>query len=300
MPRVSPHITKINEVLASQVVHLHEFDEDQHHDVRGYFDGLRDQRRQSVEPVIQFLATANNMLPGFIIDLLAKRFKPTDSTYSYDLVDFEQEFGHILDSEQKILPQIREHSKAELPEFLHKSNKAQLRLVLYYVLFFNREIDYYLEETYEKFAGYTKWIPDLFVVKIAEVALTPFICARIANHLEDRQAGNMVKLFKDDFLGELVPHMNSEKVARVIPHVKINRVYMVIGYMISKSYYNNLAEILSLVRQDLVVPLAQGVNRHEDRVAILTNVKEPGLRDLILSSLSQPEREDLVAALNMG
>jgi uncharacterized protein YqgC (DUF456 family) len=261
-------------------------------DLVPFYQQLASEKRNNIEPLLKFIEGALSLIPGFLRDNLLKKAEESDS--GKQLPDYT-EFCHELARETG-----KHYFQAEdLSTLIHDACGIhppaglvleELQEVYCRSIYHEKQFDSALDVVYRRMAHVAQMLPNFLVGPIAQLALSPYIGAKVTEYLTDKKASELVKYFRDDFLGELVLHLSSQKTAMVASLMQFRRVAAIMNYMLEREYYPHMAAVLESAPENLIRKLVGELQDLNHRLGVIRFLDNQKNAEFIARLLNEKDR----------
>lgn len=118
---------------------------------------------------------------------------------------------------------------------------------------------------YETMAKATRFIPN-FVLRSLSGGLTPYVQARVTEHLEPKAAAALAKHLKSSELAEIALHLEAQVVAKVAAYQELDTLVEITNLIASKGLARKLGEISDALDERMLEKLIDRI-RDPDQLA---------------------------------
>jgi hypothetical protein len=271
-----------------------------------FYPDFREAHRRKLRPLIILTETIDRIVPGFILQLLARNEAGHSGTSGHELdpallekkiQERNERILEHLEIRKLLIELTREELELEDSTSLDGLEEHQLRTIYDQALRYNLSMDLQLDFIYRRLARASGKLPGFIIGKLAQMALTPFLCARITEHLPPAQAGPLARHFPDDFLSEVSLYLDADRIAPIAGYIKERTLRSVIQLMLRKHYFRNLGEINDNLERSLSLRLATELKNPGDIARVFSFMNNIELMNEIFSSYGAGQKEEVRQSL---
>lgn len=135
---------------------------------------------------------------------------------------------------------------------------------------------------YEVMAKATRFIPNFMLAKLSN-GLTPYIMARICEHLDPKSATALSKNYDAATLAEIALHLDTQLVAAIAKLQDLDTLLSVTEALIKKGLYRRLAEVSDALDDNILQKMVERIRDPERIAAVASHMQSMSK----LTSLSQ-------------
>lgn len=122
-----------------------------------------------------------------------------------------------------------------------------------------------LRPLYETMARATRFIPNFMVQRLGG-SLSPYVRARITEHLEPKSAAALAKHIPPDELAEISLHLEASLVAQIAVHQDVDTLIVITGLIAQKGLARRLGEISDALDERMLEKVVERM-RDPERLA---------------------------------
>lgn len=156
-------------------------------------------------------------------------------------------------------------------------------------------------ELFGRIAASTRLLPTLIAAVIAEKALGPLLCARVAGLLPPQRAADIAKRLSSDFLADVCVNINPQQIRELIALMPIARIIDVAQTMIRRKDYIIMARFVDCLDQATMRKVIDALDDDEALLRIGFYVEEPQQLDPVIMLFPDLRlRNMIVSAIEQG
>lgn len=146
----------------------------------------------------------------------------------------------------------------------------------------------------QKVAAATKLTPTGISAVIAEKALGPLLCARVASLLGAEKAIDISKRLSAPFLAEVCLHLDPRRATEIIRGTPVELVVAVSKILLSQKEFVTMARFLDALTPEAIKAVINATPDEEPLLRIALFAENPELHNELVSYLPKPRHKSLI------
>lgn len=157
--------------------------------------------------------------------------------------------------------------------FLESGDPALLAGVVAEVQAHRARVEESLRPVYETMAKATRFVPAFMAHKLGG-NMSPYVRARVTEHLDPKAAAGLAKHIPPDDLAEISLHLDPQLVARVAAHQDVATLSVITTLIAERGLVKRLGEVADALDERLLTKLIDSMPKAERLAAIATHMQD--------------------------
>jgi len=180
--------------------------------------------------------------------------------------------------------------------FLHDLEPAMLARITSEVQAADQRLKAGQHALFESIAKVTRYIPNFLLSKFSG-SLSPYVMAKITEHLEPKEAASLSKLYEPTLLAEISLHLDAKFAAAIASYTDVDTLTIITETLAKKGLSRRLGEISDALDEKLLGKLVERIGDPEKLASVAAHMTSRTKLSNVAKRLDNKARQAVISIL---